>query len=272
MRSSSKLSFHHASPLLYARIANPSLIERRSISLIISSGHSTATSPTSSVSPQLTSSTLQSAPKRSLNYQLRTFSGHSRIAIANSSTMSSGKTFFDFETVDKKGESFPLSNFKGKVVLAVNTASKCGFTPQFKGLEELYQSIQKKEPGAFTVVGFPCNQFGNQDPGSNDEIQSFCQVNYGVTFPVLGKIDVNGDNAAPVYTWMKAEQPGMLGLKRIKWNFEKFLISADGKVVGRWASTTKPESLQDTILKEIEKAKKEGVLTAEAGKKEEATA
>lgn len=179
----------------------------------------------------------------------------------------------DFSShITEKGESFPLSNFKGKVVLAVNTASKCGFTPQFKGLEELYQSIQKKEPGAFTVVGFPCNQFGNQDPGSNDEIQSFCQVNYGVTFPVLGKIDVNGDNAAPVYTWMKAEQPGMLGLKRIKWNFEKFLISADGKVVGRWASTTKPESLQDTILKEIEKAKKEGVLTAEAGKKEEATA
>ncbi|KAL2008291.1 hypothetical protein VTN00DRAFT_8273 [Thermoascus crustaceus] len=169
--------------------------------------------------------------------------------------MSSATTFFDFEPVDKKGDPFPLSSLKGKVILAVNTASKCGFTPQFKGLESLYQSIQSKHPDSFTVLGFPCNQFGGQDPGSNDEIQSFCQVNYGVTFPVLGKTEVNGDNASPLWEWMKTEMPGIMGLKRVKWNFEKFLISADGKVVGRWASTTKPESLEETILKEIEKAK-----------------
>lgn len=105
-------------------------------------------------------------------------------------------------------------------------------------------------------MGFPCNQFGNQDPGSNDDIQSFCQVNYGVTFPVLGKVDVNGDKAAPIWEWLKGEKSGVMGLKRIKWNFEKFLIGADGNVVGRWASITKPESLTDTIKSEIEKAEK----------------
>lgn len=154
----------------------------------------------------------------------------------------------------------------------MNTASKCGFTPQFKNLEELYKSIQAQEPDRFTIVGFPCNQFGNQDPGTNDEIQNFCQVNYGVTFPVLGKLNVNGSDAAPLYEWLKNEHPGIMGLKRIKWNFEKFLISADGKVVGRWASTTKPESLKDTILKEIEKAKKSGISVADAKPTETSTA
>lgn len=119
------------------------------------------------------------------------------------------------------------------------------------------------------MLGFPCNQFGSQDPGSNDEIQSFCQVNYGVTFPVLGKLDVNGDKAAPLWAWMKEQWPGVMGLKRIKWNFEKFLISADGKVVGRWASLTKPDSLEEIIVKEIEKAKKEGSLAASGTKVEE---
>ncbi|KAA8646351.1 hypothetical protein EYZ11_011754 [Aspergillus tanneri] len=179
--------------------------------------------------------------------------------------MSSATTFYDFEPVDKKGSPYPLASVKGKVVLVVNTASKCGFTPQFEGLETLYQNIKTKHPDDFLILGFPCNQFGSQDPGSNDEIQSFCQLNYGVTFPVLGKLDVNGDHAAPVWTWMKEQQPGLLGLKRIKWNFEKFLISADGKVAGRWASTTKPESLQGTIEKEIEKAKKEGTLASAQG-------
>lgn len=150
-------------------------------------------------------------------------------------------------------------------MLVVNTASKCGFTPQFQGLENLYQKLKGKYPDDFLIIGFPCNQFGGQDPGSNDDIQSFCQVNYGVSFPVLGKLDVNGDSAAPVWTWMKEQQPGVLGLKRIKWNFEKFLISADGKVVGRWASLTKPESLEDTIVQEIEKAKKEGTLASAGG-------
>jgi glutathione peroxidase len=163
----------------------------------------------------------------------------------------------------EKGAPFPLASLSGKVVLVVNTASKCGFTPQFEGLEKLYQTLKAKYPEDFTIIGFPCNQFGNQDPGTDDEIQSFCQLNYGVSFPVLGKLDVNGDNAAPVWTFMKEQQPGLMGLKRVKWNFEKFLISADGKVVNRWATVTKPESLEDTIVKEIEKAKKEGVLASQ---------
>ena len=135
----------------------------------------------------------------------------------------------------------------------VNTASKCGFTPQFAGLEALHKKITTKYPDQFVLLGFPCNQFNSQDPGSNDQIQEFCQLNYGVTFPVLGKTDVNGDKAEPVYEWMKGEKSGLLGLKRIKWNFEKFLIGRDGKVVQRWGSITKPESLESDIVKEIEK-------------------
>lgn len=135
--------------------------------------------------------------------------------------------------------------------MVVNTASKCGFTPQFEGLEKLYKDLKEKHPDDFVIVGFPCNQFGGQDPGSNDEIQSFCQVNYGVSFPIYGKIDVNGDKADPLYEWLKNEQPGLMGLKRIKWNFEKFLIGRDGKVKGRWASTTKPESLEKPILEQL---------------------
>ncbi|KAF2470221.1 glutathione peroxidase 1 [Lindgomyces ingoldianus] len=166
--------------------------------------------------------------------------------------MASATTFFEFTPKDKKGNAFPLSELKGGVVLVVNTASKCGFTPQFAGLEKLYQDLKTTHPD-FTILGFPCNQFNGQDPGSNDEIQSFCQINYGVTFPVLGKIDVNGDNADPAFNWLKNEKPGLMGLKRVKWNFEKFLVGRDGKVKGRWASTTKPEQLKDAILKELEK-------------------
>lgn len=203
--------------------------------------------------------------------------------------MSSATTFYNFEPVDsarpyysrtkerkgkkkltryqiETGNPYPLTNVQGKVTLVVNTASKCGFTPQFQGLETLYKSVKAKHPEDFTILGFPCNQFGSQDPGSNDDIQSFCQVNYGVSFPVLGKLDVNGEQAAPVYSWLKEEKPGIMGLRRIKWNFEKFLISADGKVVGRWASTTKPEALEGTILQEIEKGKQNGLLaSAKAG-------
>ncbi|KAJ5594750.1 Glutathione peroxidase-like peroxiredoxin HYR1 [Penicillium hispanicum] len=170
--------------------------------------------------------------------------------------MASATSFFEFEPADKKGEPFPLSSLKGKVVLVVNTASKCGFTPQFEGLEKLYKSLKEKYPDQFTILGFPCNQFNGQDPGSNDEIQSFCQVNYGVTFPVLGKVDVNGDNAAPIFNWLKDQQAGVMGLRFVKWNFEKFLVSAEGKVVGRWSSVTKPETLEQPIVKEIEKAQK----------------
>jgi glutathione peroxidase len=165
--------------------------------------------------------------------------------------MSSATTFFDFKPVDKKGSEYSLADLKGKVVLVVNTASKCGFTPQFEGLEKLYKEIKAEYPEDFTILAFPCNQFGSQDPGSNDEIQSFCQLNYGVSFPVLGKIDVNGDTADPLYTWLKKEKPGLLGLQRIKWNFEKFLVGRDGLVKGRWASTTKPESLKESILGEL---------------------
>ncbi|KAJ5103384.1 glutathione peroxidase Hyr1 [Penicillium argentinense] len=176
--------------------------------------------------------------------------------------MASATSFYEFEPVDKKGEAFPLTSLKGKVVLVVNTASKCGFTPQFEGLEKLYQTMKTRYPDQFTIIGFPCNQFGGQDPASNDEIQSFCQLNYGVTFPVLGKLDVNGSDAAPIFTWLKEQMPGVMGYKPIKWNFEKFLVSADGKVVQRWSSLTKPASLEEPIQKEIEKAKAAGTLTS----------
>ncbi|EEH22008.1 hypothetical protein PABG_04219 [Paracoccidioides brasiliensis Pb03] len=168
--------------------------------------------------------------------------------------MSSATSFYEFQPLDKKGEPFLMTGLKGKVVLIVNTASKCGFTPQFKGLESLYTSLSTTYPGKFTIIGFPCNQFGSQEPGTNDEIQSFCSANYGVTFPVLSKVDVNGENAAPLWKWLKSEMPGIMGMKRVKWNFEKFLVSADGKVVHRWASFTKPESLRHAIEKEIHKA------------------
>ena len=135
----------------------------------------------------------------------------------------------------------------------VNTASKCGFTPQFQGLEKLYKNVTLKYPNRFLILGFPCNQFGQQDPGDDNTIQEFCQVNYGVSFPILKKTDVNGDKAEPVYEWMKNERRS-LGLKRIKWNFEKFMIGADGQVKERWASTAKPETLEGRILEELKKA------------------
>ncbi|KAL6249546.1 Glutathione peroxidase 2 [Rhinocladiella similis] len=171
------------------------------------------------------------------------------------SRMASATTFFEFTPKDKRDQEYPLAQHKGKVILAVNTASKCGFTPQFAGLEALWKKMSEKYPDQFVIIGFPCNQFGGQDPGSNDQIQEFCQLNYGVTFPVLGKTNVNGDHAEPVFEWMKSEKPGLLGLKRIKWNFEKFLISRDGKVVQRWGSITKPESIEKEIIQEIEKSK-----------------
>ncbi|KAL2170152.1 hypothetical protein VTG60DRAFT_5174 [Thermothelomyces hinnuleus] len=167
--------------------------------------------------------------------------------------MASATTFYDFKVADKKGAEVSLADYKGKVVLIVNTASKCGFTPQYAGLEKLWKTVREKYPDDFVILGFPCNQFGGQEPGTNDEIQEFCQLNYGVTFPIMAKIDVNGDNASPLFEWLKNEKPGLLGLKRVKWNFEKFLVGKDGKVKGRWASTTKPESLEATILEELAK-------------------
>ena len=151
----------------------------------------------------------------------------------------------------EKGNEVNLSDYREKVVLIVNTASKCGFTPQYAGLEKVWKSITEKSPGNFAMLGFPCNQFGGQEPGSDEEIQEFCQVNYGVTFPIMAKVDVNGDNASPLFQWLKAEKPGLLGLKRVKWNFEKFLVNHKGQVIGRWASTTKPESLEPDLLEAV---------------------
>ncbi len=141
-----------------------------------------------------------------------------------------------------------LSEFKGSVVLIVNTASKCGFTPQYQSLEELYAKY--KDQG-LVILGFPCNQFGHQEPGENDEIGAFCQKNYGVTFPVFSKIDVNGDSAAPLYKDLKVEAPGLFGTQKIKWNFTKFLLNRTGEVVNRYAPTTKPEDIEEDICQAL---------------------
>ena len=160
--------------------------------------------------------------------------------------MSADMTIADFTVTTNKGEPLDLSGKLGKVLLVVNTASKCGFTPQYDGLEKLFQ--QYKDRG-FEVLGFPCNQFGAQEPGSADEIEQFCKINFGVTFPLMAKIDVNGDNASPLFDWMKKEAKGLIGSTSIKWNFTKFLIDREGNVVRRYAPTDKPES----IAKDIEK-------------------
>ena len=142
------------------------------------------------------------------------------------------------------GSTTDLSDQQGKVMLIVNTASQCGFTPQYEGLEALQRQYGER---GFTVLGFPCNQFGAQEPGNAEEIASFCKLNYDVSFPLYGKIDVNGDNAAPLYTHLKDEAPGLLGSKAIKWNFTKFLVDRSGKVFKRYAPQTKPEELTRDI-------------------------
>ena len=154
-------------------------------------------------------------------------------------------TIYDFSAKDLSGNNVDFSDFKDKVLLIVNTASKCGFTPQFEGLEKLHQ--QYKNQG-LAVIGFPCNQFGSQDPGSNDEIGAFCQKNYGVDFLMMEKIDVNGNNEHPLYTWLKKQEGGFL-TDGIKWNFTKFLVNRQGEVVERYAPTTKPESIESDIVK-----------------------
>ena len=155
-------------------------------------------------------------------------------------------TIADFTVVNNKGEQIDLKQKLGKIILVVNTASKCGFTPQYEGLEELFQ--QYREQG-FEVLAFPCNQFGGQEPGNASEIAEFCKVNFGLTFSLMEKADVNGDDASPLFDWMKAEKPGLMGSKAIKWNFTKFLIDREGNVVKRYAPTDAPKS----ISKDIEK-------------------
>lgn len=150
----------------------------------------------------------------------------------------------DFEARAIDGRPFAFADQRGKVLLIVNTASACGYTPQFAGLEALWQ---RYGPRGLLVVGFPSNQFGRQDPGSDDEIASFCQRNYGVSFPMMAKIEVNGADAHPLYRWLVAQAPGLLGTKRIKWNFTKFLVGRDGRVRRRYAPTDKPESLAADI-------------------------
>ncbi len=154
-------------------------------------------------------------------------------------------TVYDFQAQQIDGKSVDLKQFKGKVMLIVNTASACGFTPQFAGLEALHKTYADQ---GLVVLGFPCNQFGAQDSGSNDEIADFCQMNYGVSFPMMSKIDVNGTQAHPLYQWLAAEAPGLLGSKSIKWNFTKFLVGKDGQVLKRYAPTDTPESLSKDIL------------------------
>ncbi|WP_413559796.1 glutathione peroxidase [Bdellovibrio sp. HCB209] len=158
------------------------------------------------------------------------------------------QTLQSFTVKDASGKDISLEKYKGQVVLVVNVASKCGFTPQYKGLEELY--VKFKDQG-FVILGFPCNQFGSQEPGSDSEIQQFCSLNYGVQFPVMGKVDVNGKSAAPVYSWLKESAPGILGTEMIKWNFTKFLIGKDGKVIKRYAPKDEPEAITADIQKAL---------------------
>jgi len=156
-------------------------------------------------------------------------------------------SIYDFEALSIQGKPAQLSTQRGKVLLIVNTASECGFTPQFAGLEKLWEDYRDR---GLVIVGFPSNEFGGQDPGSNDEIASFCQLNYGVSFPMMAKVKVNGADAHPLWQWLKAQAPGLLGTEGVKWNFTKFLVGRDGKVLKRYAPNDAPE----TLRKDIERA------------------
>ena len=155
-------------------------------------------------------------------------------------------SLYDYSATTLSGQTASLADYRGKVLLIVNTASKCGFTPQYKGLEALHEAY--KDQG-LDVLGFPCNQFGAQEPGSADEIGAFCEKNYGVTFQLFEKVDVNGENAHPLFNFLKKNAPGVLGTEGIKWNFTKFLVGKDGNVYDRYASTTAPESMKQDIEK-----------------------
>ncbi|WIT13603.1 glutathione peroxidase [Paucibacter sediminis] len=157
------------------------------------------------------------------------------------------QSVYDFSALSITGQPAELASQRGKVLLIVNTASACGFTPQFKGLEQLWKDYAEQ---GLVVVGFPSNEFGAQDPGSNDEIASFCELNYGVSFPMMAKVEVNGAKAHPLWQWLKGEKPGILGTEGIKWNFTKFLVGRDGQVLKRYAPNDEPEKLR----KDIERA------------------
>jgi glutathione peroxidase len=158
------------------------------------------------------------------------------------------KTIADFDAIDITGKKVPLSKYRGQVVLIVNTASSCGFTPQFAGLEQLWQSHQNQ---GLVVLGFPSNEFGQQDPGTNEQIASFCQMNYGVSFPMMAKVQVNGQEAHPLWQWLTMQAPVLLGSKSVKWNFTKFLVGRDGQVLRRYAPTDTPESIASDIDKAL---------------------
>ena len=155
-------------------------------------------------------------------------------------------TIYQHTVTSNSGENIALEQYKGKTLLIVNTASKCGFTPQYKGLESLYAKYKDR---GFEVLGFPCDQFGHQEPGSDRDIAQFCEMNFGVSFPLFKKIEVNGANESPLFTELKNDAPGLLGTKRIKWNFTKFLVTDKGDVIKRYAPTMKPEDIENDIVK-----------------------
>jgi glutathione peroxidase len=158
---------------------------------------------------------------------------------------SNPESIYAFNALDIHGKNFALKKYRGKVMLIVNTASACGFTPQLKGLQALHQELGES---GLVVLGFPCNQFGAQDPGSDGEIEVFCQVNYGVSFPMMAKVDVSGDTASPLFRWLCQQAPGLLGSRSIKWNFTKFLVDAQGHAIRRYASTDEPSQIKKDIL------------------------
>lgn len=177
------------------------------------------------------------------------FSSYNTIQQKSKNNTTMDTAFYQFTAVNLYGDTISMNDYKGKIILVVNTASKCGFTPQFEGLEKLYKKY--KDQG-FIILGFPCNQFANQEPGDEKAIGEFCTLNYGVTFPMFSKIDVNGKNTHPIYKYLKNELGGFLGSK-IKWNFTKFLIGTNGKPIKRFAPTTKPEEIDIFIAQMLDK-------------------
>jgi len=155
------------------------------------------------------------------------------------------KSVFEFSVKDINGADVALSQYKGKFLLIVNVASKCGFTPQYQGLEDLYKELHDQ----LVVLGFPCNQFGAQEPGNSEEIKNFCSLNYNISFPLFQKIEVNGENASALYQFLKQEKPGLLGTEAIKWNFTKFLVNREGQVIKRYAPTDKPQDIKNDLSK-----------------------